>query len=53
MTSAKHGYMLEHLSILVYSPQGSENDSGADNQQGSPSDPSETTRRAPLQWVMI
>jgi hypothetical protein len=30
------GYMLETLSILGYSPQGSDNPSGAGNQQGRP-----------------
>ena len=53
--SAKHGYMLETLSIrTVLALIGSKNLFGADNQQGSPldllkiDDPSETTRHAPL-----
>lgn len=42
--------MLETLSILRYSPKGSENPSGAGNQQGNAGEirsPSSTTRSAP------
>jgi hypothetical protein len=49
------GYMLETPSIRRYSPasRGSDNATGADNQQGSPRDPSETIRRTSAsEWMM-
>ena len=44
----KLGCMLGTPSIRWYFFSGSENPSGADNQQGSLRDPSETARRAPI-----